>query len=72
MARIAKNYVILSLDVAILCHVLTDHLDVAVRSLFKNVNNQLRTVATEIVKEHCVLEADWALQVTPAVNGADQ
>ena len=41
-------------------------------SLSELVNDKVRIVATEIVEEHWDFIADWALQVTLAVGGANK
>ena len=72
MKRVAKYHVLPPLDLEILFHVLSDNFDFALRSLSELVDNQMRVVATEVVKKHWDLEAYRALQVTLAVSGADK
>ena len=56
----------------ILLHVMTDNFDLAVRSLFELVEDQVCIVANEVVEEHRDLKPDQALQITLAVGGADK
>ena len=51
---------------------MTDDFDLAVRSLSELVDDLVRIVATEVVKEHWNLKAYRPLQVTLAVGGADK
>ena len=56
----------------ILFYILTNHLDLALRSLPELVNDQVRVVSTEVVEEDRDSETDRALQVALAVSGADE
>ena len=60
------------LDLEILLHVLTDNFDLEVKSLSLFVDDKVCIVSTKVVEEQWDLEADWALQVTLAVGGANK
>ena len=72
LERVVKYYVLPPLDLKILFHILTDNFDLAVRSLFKLVDDKVCIVVTEVVKEHWDFEAYRTLQVTLAVSSADK
>ena len=72
MKRVAEYHVWASLYLEELLHVLTDNFNLALRSLFELVYDQMRIVATEVVEKYWDLKADWALQVTLTVRGADK
>ena len=72
MKRVAEYNVLPQLDLEVLFHVLSDHFDLAFRSLSKLVDDQVRILAREVVEKHWDLKADRALQVTLAVGDADK
>ena len=49
LKRVAEYHVWAPLDLEILLHVFANHFDLAVRSLIKLVNDQLRIIFTEVV-----------------------
>ena len=49
-----------------------DHFDLAVKSLAEHVDDQVRVVSTEVVKEDRDPDTDRALQVAPAVSSANE
>ena len=69
---VPEDHVLSLLDLEVLFHVLTNHFDLAVKSLSELVDNSVRIVATEVVEKHWDLEADRALKVTLAVGGSDK
>ena len=52
LERVPENPVLAPLDLKILFHVLADKINLAFRSLFELVNDQIRIVATEVVEKH--------------------
>ena len=71
LERVAKYHVLSPLNLEIL-HVLTNHFNLAVRSLSQLVDYKMCIVSTEVVKTHRDLEAYRAFQVTLAVGGDDK
>ena len=67
-----EDHVLAPLHMEILFYILTNHLDLALRSLPELVNDQVRVVSTEVVEEDRDSETDRALQVALAVSGADE
>ena len=67
-----KYQVLFPLHLEILLHILTDHFDLAVRSLAELVDDQVSVVSTEVVTEYRDPETERALQVALAVSSADE
>ena len=72
MERVAQDHVLPPFHLEVLLHVLTDNLDLAVWSHTELVDDQVRIVAPEVLEEHRDFKANWALQVTLAVCGAEE
>ena len=69
---VAKDHVLPLFHLEILLHVLTDHFDLAVWSLFEVVDDQVRVVSRKVVEEDRDPETDQALQVALAVSRAKE
>ena len=67
-----KDHVVAPLNLEILLHILTDYFNLAIRTLPKLVNNQVRIVSTEVVKEDWYLKHDWPLQVALPMSDAKE